>query len=54
MIPLAYATGCDPGGPLRPTALVLRDAAPPHWARDWPRHTVPGTYAPGWVVHVRP
>ncbi|QEU97401.1 hypothetical protein CP970_17750 [Streptomyces kanamyceticus] len=62
VIPIAYATGCEPGGSARstadptpaPAALVLRDAAPPRWARDWPRHAVPGTYAPGWVVHVRP
>ncbi|WP_244177493.1 hypothetical protein [Streptomyces atriruber] len=57
VIPVAYATGCapgSPGDPRRPTALVLRDAEPPHWARTWPRHRVPGTYAPGWVVHVRP
>ncbi|MET8684187.1 hypothetical protein ABZV77_08220 [Streptomyces sp. NPDC004732] len=57
VIPVAYATGCAPGGPRdprRPTALVLRDAEPPAWARAWPRHQVPDTYAPGWVVHVRP
>ncbi|MEV5979916.1 hypothetical protein [Streptomyces sp. NPDC052114] len=57
VIPIAYASGCVPGSPgdgRRPTALVLRQAAPPHWARHWPRHAVPDTYAPGWVVHVRP
>ncbi|WAL97240.1 ArnT family glycosyltransferase [Streptomyces sp. Je 1-369] len=57
VIPIAYVTGCTPGRrgtPRRPTALVLREAEPPAWARSWPRHRVPGTYAPGWVVHVRP
>ncbi|MFE0175216.1 hypothetical protein ACFWZ2_23145 [Streptomyces sp. NPDC059002] len=57
VIPIAYAARCDPAGhddPRRPSALVLREAAPPRWARDWPRHVVPHTYAPGWVVHVRP
>ncbi|MGW6530952.1 hypothetical protein [Streptomyces venezuelae] len=57
VIPVAYATGCAPGrtgDPRRPTALVLREAEPPPWARSWPRHRVPDTYAPGWVVHVRP
>ncbi|MEV7195385.1 hypothetical protein AB0N81_26795 [Streptomyces sp. NPDC093510] len=84
VIPVAYASGCAPGGsaystdspgstnspastsstgsadsrgpgaPHRPTALVLREADPPRWARSWPRHPVPGTYAPGWVIHVRP
>ncbi|MEV0121055.1 hypothetical protein AB0I16_05770 [Streptomyces sp. NPDC050703] len=57
VIPLAHTAGCTPAGlrdPRRPTALVLRGAAPPPWARDWPRHPVPATYAPGWAVHVRP
>ncbi|CAM5249760.1 hypothetical protein SALBM135S_09043 [Streptomyces alboniger] len=57
VIPVAHAARCAPGGPhgpRRPTALVLRDAAPPRWARDWPRHAVADTYAPGWVIHVRP
>ncbi|MEU6825198.1 hypothetical protein ABZ921_31625 [Streptomyces atriruber] len=57
VIPIAYATGCTPGtpgDPRRPAALVLRDAEPPRWARAWPRHRVPDTYAPGWVVRVRP
>ncbi|MGW0530909.1 hypothetical protein [Streptomyces sp. NPDC003032] len=58
VIPLAYVAGCAPGSgprdPRRPTALVLREAAPPRWARDWPRHTVPDTYASGWVILVRP
>ncbi|MEW2387331.1 hypothetical protein AB0933_03095 [Streptomyces venezuelae] len=57
VIPVAYATGCAPGrtgDPRSPTALVLREAEPPSWARSWPRHRVPDTYAPGWVVHVRP
>lgn len=57
VIPVAHTAGCTSGSlrdPRRPTALVLRRAAPPHWARDWPRQTVPDTYARGWVVHVRP
>ncbi|MFF8642433.1 hypothetical protein [Streptomyces sp. NPDC015345] len=58
VIPLAHTAGCAPGGglddPRRPTALVMRGAAPPEWARDWPSHTVPGTYVRGWVIHVRP
>ncbi|AZM57828.1 hypothetical protein DMA15_21610 [Streptomyces sp. WAC 01529] len=58
VIPLAHVAGCAPGGPADGpgdlSALVLREAAPPHWARDWPRHAVPGTYSSGWVVHVRP
>ncbi|QES46138.1 hypothetical protein DEJ49_21680 [Streptomyces venezuelae] len=58
VIPVAYVAGCFPGragdAPRRPTALVLREAEPPPWARSWPRHRVPDTYAPGWVVHVRP
>ncbi|WP_246201577.1 hypothetical protein [Streptomyces alboniger] len=58
VIPLAHVAGCAPGGPAgdprAPDALVLRRAAPPHWARDWPHHAVPGTYASGWVIHVRP
>ncbi|MFI7317784.1 hypothetical protein [Streptomyces venezuelae] len=57
VIPVAYVAGCFPGhagDAHRPTALVLREAEPPPWARSWPRHRVPDTYAPGWVVHVRP
>ena len=57
VIPVAHTAGCTPGGladPRHPAALVLRGAAPPRWAHDWPRHTVPATYAPGWVIHVRP
>ncbi|MEV0256447.1 hypothetical protein AB0H82_19565 [Streptomyces sp. NPDC050732] len=57
VIPVAYVAGCAPAAPddpLRPAALVLRAADPPHWARSWPRHPVPGTYAPGWAVHVPP
>lgn len=57
VIPVAYVAGCFPGragDARRATALVLREAEPPPWARSWPRHRVPDTYAPGWVVHVRP
>lgn len=57
VIPIAYVAGCapaEPDDPRRPAALVLREAGPPHWARSWPRHPVPGTYASGWAVHVRP
>ncbi|MEU5580354.1 hypothetical protein ABZ791_14890 [Streptomyces huasconensis] len=58
VIPLAHTAGCAPGGglddPRRPTALVMRGAAPPEWARDWPRHAVPDTYMRGWAIHVRP
>ncbi|MYY85071.1 MULTISPECIES: hypothetical protein [unclassified Streptomyces] len=57
VIPVAYVAGCFPGragDARRPTALVMREAEPPPWARSWPRHRVPDTYAPGWVVHVRP
>ncbi|WP_245238597.1 hypothetical protein, partial [Streptomyces sp. MZ04] len=60
VIPLAYVSGCVAAprasrtGPERPTALVLREGRPPHWARDWRRHPVPDTYAPGWTVLVPP
>ncbi|QQC90819.1 hypothetical protein [Streptomyces alfalfae] len=57
VIPVAHTAGCASGSlrdPHRPTALVMRRAAPPDWARTWPRQTVPDTYARGWVVHVRP
>ncbi|PJE96843.1 hypothetical protein CUT44_16010 [Streptomyces carminius] len=56
-IPLAHTAGCAPleyGSPARPDAVVLREAAPPEWARDWPLHPVPDTYNPGWRVAVRP
>jgi hypothetical protein len=56
-IPIAHTAGCsapesDP--PARPSALVLRERNPPHWARDWPHFPVPDTYNPGWTVVVRP
>ncbi|MCF1599175.1 hypothetical protein [Streptomyces muensis] len=56
-IPIAHTAGCtvsetDPPAP--PSALVLRDRKPPHWARDWQRFPVPDTYHPGWTVVVRP
>ncbi|MEU7579730.1 hypothetical protein AB0B50_19235 [Streptomyces sp. NPDC041068] len=57
VIPISYASGCTPGGrgdEHRTTVLVLREAAPPRWARGWARHPVPDTYSPGWVIHVRP
>ncbi|MFF9895825.1 hypothetical protein [Streptomyces longispororuber] len=57
VIPLAYVAGCAPayrGDGQRPSALVLRRAAPPAWARDWARVPVPDTYARGWAVYVRP
>ncbi|MGH4032534.1 hypothetical protein ACQB60_26750 [Actinomycetota bacterium Odt1-20B] len=61
VIPIAYATGCAAGprgtrsgGAPPPDALVLRKAEPPGWARDWPRHSVPDTYAPGWTVALNP
>ncbi|MEE1942385.1 hypothetical protein V1L54_23785 [Streptomyces sp. TRM 70361] len=56
-IPLAHTAGCAPleyGSPARPDAVVLREAEPPEWARDWPLHPVPDTYNPGWRVAVRP
>ena len=56
-IPIAHTAGCtvsetDP--PAHPSALVLREGKPPHWARDWQRFPVPDTYHPGWTVLVRP
>ncbi|MFI8926618.1 hypothetical protein ACIG3E_02895 [Streptomyces sp. NPDC053474] len=57
VIPLAYVAGCEPsprGAERHPTALVMRKAPPPAWARSWTRVPVPDTYAPGWVVYVRP
>ncbi|MDG9702500.1 hypothetical protein [Streptomyces sp. DH37] len=56
-IPIAHAAGClrtDPRAPERSDAVVMRRADPPSWARDWPRHPVPGTYHHGWTVAVRP
>ncbi|MGA4840241.1 hypothetical protein [Streptomyces sp. G45] len=56
-IPLAYVAGCEPAGReagRRPTALVLREAPPPPWARAWRHVRVPDTYAPDWNVYVRP
>ncbi|MGW5737385.1 MULTISPECIES: hypothetical protein [Streptomyces] len=57
VIPLAYVSGCSAareGDRRRPDALVLREKRPPPWARDWRRHPVPDTYAPGWTVLVPP
>ncbi|GHH82901.1 hypothetical protein [Streptomyces capitiformicae] len=56
-IPIAHTAGCtvtetDPRA--HPSALVLRERKPPHWARDWQRFPVPDTYNPGWTVVVRP
>ncbi|MFD3522871.1 hypothetical protein [Streptomyces sp. NPDC058653] len=56
-IPVAYTAGCASaamGDPARATAVILRGADPPRWARDWPRRPVPGTYNPDWSVAVRP
>nr|WP_238420527.1 hypothetical protein [Streptomyces taklimakanensis] len=56
-IPVAHTAGCSSAGPgnrRRADAVVTRDAKPPEWARDWPAHTVPDTYNPGWTVVVRP
>lgn len=56
-IPIAHTAGCSSAGPgnrTRADALVLRDAEPPRWARDWPVRPVPDTYNPGWTVAVRP
>ncbi|MFD3918034.1 hypothetical protein [Streptomyces sp. NPDC058595] len=56
-IPVAYTVGCASAGmddPAPATAVVLRRADPPRWARDWPRRPVPGTYNPDWSVAVRP
>nr|WP_237330739.1 hypothetical protein [Streptomyces sp. BA2] len=57
VIPIAYVSGCsaaDHGDRRLPAALVLRGQEPPRWARDWRRHPVPDTYAPGWTVLVPP
>lgn len=56
-IPVAYTAGCASAGmddPADTTAVILRRAEPPRWARDWPRRPVPDTYNPGWSVAVRP
>ncbi|AQU71204.1 hypothetical protein BBN63_24610 [Streptomyces niveus] len=56
-IPVAYTAGCASAGmddPAPATAVILRRADPPRWARDWPRRPVPDTYNPGWSVAVRP
>lgn len=56
-IPVAYTAGCASAGmddPAPATAVILRRADAPRWARDWPRRAVPGTYNPGWSVAVRP
>ncbi|GGJ98412.1 hypothetical protein GCM10011583_32360 [Streptomyces camponoticapitis] len=56
-IPVAYTAGCASaamGDPAPATAVILRRADPPHWAREWLRRPVPGTYNPGWSVAVRP
>ncbi|MFD0551064.1 hypothetical protein ACFQ0X_19120 [Streptomyces rectiviolaceus] len=57
VIPIAYVSGCSAahqGDRRQPAALVLRGKEPPRWARDWRRHPVPDTYAPGWTVLVPP
>ncbi|MEV2253065.1 hypothetical protein AB0I94_21220 [Streptomyces sp. NPDC050147] len=57
VIPIAYVSGCSAArqdDPRQPAALVLREKQPPRWARDWRRHPVPDTYAPGWTVLVPP
>ncbi|MGW7085852.1 hypothetical protein ACWGH2_20510 [Streptomyces sp. NPDC054871] len=57
VIPIAYVSGCsaaDHSDRRQPAALVLRGQEPPRWARDWRRHPVPDTYAPGWTVLVPP
>lgn len=57
VIPIAYVSGCSAarqGDRRQPAALVLREKPPPPWARDWRRHPVPDTYAPGWIVLVPP
>ncbi|WP_329388262.1 hypothetical protein [Streptomyces sp. NBC_01716] len=56
-IPVAYTAGCASAAmadPAPATAVILRRADPPHWAREWPRRPVPDTYNPGWSVAVRP
>ncbi|MET9357433.1 hypothetical protein ABZY14_31335 [Streptomyces sp. NPDC006617] len=56
-IPIAHTAGCtvtETNTPEHPSALVLRERNPQHWARDWPRFPVPDTYNPGWTVLVRP
>lgn len=57
VIPIAYVSGCSAAHESdrrQPAALVLRAKEPPRWARDWRRHPVPDTYAPGWTVLVPP
>lgn len=57
VIPIAYVSGCSAAAQddrRQPAALILREKQPPHWARDWRRHPVPDTYAPGWTVLVPP
>lgn len=57
VIPIAYVSGCSAARQddrRQPAALVLRGKQPPRWARDWRRHPVPDTYAPGWTVLVPP
>ncbi|MGW0909391.1 hypothetical protein [Streptomyces sp. NPDC002853] len=57
VIPIAYVSGCSAARQddrRQPAALVLREKQPPRWARDWRRHPVPDTYAPGWTVLVPP
>ncbi|MER5259036.1 hypothetical protein [Streptomyces sp. NPDC002855] len=57
VIPIAYVSGCSAAhrdDRRRPAALVLREKEPPRWARDWRRHPVPDTYAPGWTVFLPP
>nr|WP_214661312.1 hypothetical protein [Streptomyces polyasparticus] len=53
-VPLAYTAGCQPTKGRQPDAYVLLDHEPPRWARDWPRHSVPGAHDKGWSVLVRP
>lgn len=56
-IPVAYTMGCASAAmddPAPATAVILRRADPPRWARDWPHRRVPDTYNPGWGVAVRP
>ncbi|MEV6756164.1 hypothetical protein [Streptomyces sp. NPDC051214] len=57
VIPIAYVSGCSAARQddrRQPAALILREKQPPRWARDWRRHPVPDTYAPGWTVLVPP
>ncbi|MFD9909758.1 hypothetical protein [Streptomyces sp. NPDC059063] len=56
-IPLAYVADCEPAGrdsARRSSALVLRGAPPPPWARTWHHVPVRDTYARDWNVYVRP